>query len=390
MKVAILCTPRDIHACKWAKALHEAGKEVVFICPEPEARALPYARIIPVSGRNSGVWTYADFWYSAPKVRSILKLEKPDDIHALHITPFGVWGRLTGCRPLTLMALGADVLEYTDATYQSNGWNAESSKFGIQKYFSFIWHRWQVKRTLKYADSVFADNEALVHGIQHLVPEIAPTVKLFTWGIEMGKWAIVEDGDKKRLRQKYHLPESAKIILCPRGLKPIYQAQIILDAIKLSANQPDFFWVLWKGNYEIPPRLQEQILALHAPNFLFIQETLSEQTVQEFFALSDILVSIPVYDGLSASVLQGLASGLYPVLSDIPGNREFLQKGVHLSLIDKIDGQSLLDKVVSWCSFLNREGQKNKVIQNRNWVEKNADINHQVHYFEKIRYANSN
>lgn len=388
MKVAILCTPKDVHACKWARALHEAGKEVIFICPEPEAQQLPYARIIPISGRKSGTWTYADFWYSAHKVRAILQSEKPDDIHALHVTPFVVWARLTGCRPLTLMALGADVLEYTGSLFNPNGWDAESSKFILQKYFRFIWHRGQVKRTLRNADFIFADNASLLLGIQQLVPEIASTLRLFTWGIELEKWSILEEAEKIKLRKKYHLPEAAKIILCPRGLKPIYQAQVVLEAIRLSATQSDIFWVVWKGNYEIPGGMLEQIQSINSPNFIFIPETLSEERVQEYFALSDVLVSIPVYDGLSASVLQGLASGLFPILSDIPGNREFLQNGVQLNLLDKFDGQSLLDNVVSWCSISNRMEQMNRVNHNRNWVEKNADINYQVHYFEKIRYSN--
>jgi glycosyltransferase involved in cell wall biosynthesis len=368
-------------------ALNNIGNEVIFICPEPEAMPLPYARVIPVRGRKKGTWTYFDFWYSAAQVKAILDFEKPDDIHALHLTPFGVWGRLAGCRPLTVMALGADVFEYTGPSVLSNGWNAESQKQGLSKWVSFVWHRWQVKKTLKQAEYIFADNASLVQGIQLLVPTVSEKVKQFTWGIELEKWTFQDESQKRQIRIKHHLPEFATIILCPRGLKPIYQPEVILDAIRLSVSNSNIFWILCKGNYDIPSAIQAEIHAMDSSNFAFIEETVSEEVMREYFALSDALVSIPVYDGLSASVLQGLASGLYPILSDIPGNREFLKQGVALSLLKEINGQNLLDNVVTWSTVSKTSGKKSILERNRNWVKENGNITSQIHNFETIRYS---
>lgn len=380
-KIAILCTPKDIHACKWAEALHQAGIEVLFICPAPEVVSLPFCRVIPIECRSKEKWSYGDFWFSANSLRIVLDLEKPHLVCALHVTPFGVWALRSGYRPFVLMALGSDILEYTPARPRPRAWDTENNKSLFRRWFNFFWHKFQVKKTLLHSDSIWADNDTLVAGINALVPQAHSKTRRFSWGIDIAQWPQLPDAEKNTLREKLNLPVHRRIILCPRGLKPVYQPELILEAIQASIENPDFFWIVLKGNYEIPQDILHAFQSQNLPNCLFITETLAQDDIQDYFAASDLLVSIPVYDGLSASVLQAFAAGLHPVLSDIPASQELRNSGLQISVVKGATGNNLLNNIVSWYSDnteYDREiGRKN----NRTWVEENAAIQSQVHWF---------
>lgn len=381
MKIAILCTPQDVHACKWAEALQVAGVEVVFICPAPDAVSLSFCKVIPIAGREPQQWDYSDFWFSAKALRKVLELERPHLVCALHVTPFGVWARLSGYRPFIVMALGADILEYTGWKPRTTSWDSEWKKSFFRKWINFYWHKFQVKKTLRQAKSIWADNSTLQKGIARLVPEADAKTNLFSWGINLSRWLFLSQAEKVKLREKYRLPLNRKIVLCPRGLKPIYQPEIILESISLSQENPSIFWIMLKGNYEIPDEVKSILRNNSFKNLLFVEETLSDDIVQDYFALSDILVSIPVYDGLSASVLQAYSSGLHPILSDIPASRELINLGLHSSLLSDRNGQELLNNIVTWYSEKTEHVREIERLHNKKWVEENADIRKQVEWF---------
>lgn len=381
MKIAILCTPRDVHACKWAEALHQAGAEVLFICPEPEARQLSYCRVIPIPGRVPGQWNYADFWFSGKVLGKVLEFERPTIVCALHVTPFGVWARISGYKPFIVMALGADILEYTGKRPLTKSWDSEWKKSFLRKWMNFYWHKFQVKKTLVQANSIYADNSILKTGIAKLMPAAEAKTKQFSWGIDPKKWLSLDTREKDKLRDQYNLPRDKKIVLSPRGMKPVYQPEILLEAIELARANSAIYWILLKGNYEIPDEVLKKIRSENLGNLRFVEETLPEEIVQDYFALSDILISIPVYDGLSASVLQAFSCGLHPILSDIPASRELRALGLNLSLLLPANGQELLNNIVSWYSEKADYVREIEKKHNRNWVEQNADICQQVRWF---------
>jgi glycosyltransferase involved in cell wall biosynthesis len=61
---------------------------------------------------------------------------------------------------------------------------------------------------------------------------------------------------------------------------------------------------------------------------------------------ADIYVSTSLYDGTSVSLLEAMASGCFPVVSDIPSNREWIRDGENGFLVPVNDEQYLAKKII--------------------------------------------
>lgn len=382
MKIALICTPRDVHARKWATALAQAGVEVLFCCPEPEAEPIPGCRVIPVPGTKKHAWSYVDFWLSAPALQKILKQEKPDLVQALHVTPFGVWARLAAYHPLTLMALGADILEYSSGKARDTRWTSEQHHSAFRKNIAFLWHRYQVKKTLKAADQIWADNEVLKQELIRLLPKAAYKTDVFTWGIDLHLWQRPSDSERTALKQQLGLPADKIIVLCPRGLKPVYQGEQLLKLVESNPPESPLFWIVLKGNYPIPQPIQEKLNHIPKNQALIITETLPKSRIVCLFHAADACLSLPVYDGLSASLLQAMACGLDLFVSDIPATRELEQKGVHLTrLMTPISEKPVSEIIVNWYKQIPYDTQNENRTENLTWIKENADLSRQTQFF---------
>ena len=82
---------------------------------------------------------------------------------------------------------------------------------------------------------------------------------------------------------------------------------------------------------------------------------------------------MPITEGVSASLFEALASGCYPIVTDIPGNRSWIKHRENGQLIP-IDDSEMLAEEILW-AFENKEHRNTAVSKNRQFVEENADYN---------------
>jgi len=86
---------------------------------------------------------------------------------------------------------------------------------------------------------------------------------------------------------------------------------------------------------------------------------------------SHFCVSIPKFDGTSVSLLEGMALGCVPIVSDIPPNREWVDEG--RGIISEPKGEKLFEsfiRVFSWDWWRKARVENKKVILQRcKWEE---------------------
>ena len=87
---------------------------------------------------------------------------------------------------------------------------------------------------------------------------------------------------------------------------------------------------------------------------------------------------MPITEGVSASLFEAMACSCYPVVSDIPGNQNWIKHRENGQLITIDDNEQLADELI-W-SFENSESRNNAILENRKFVEENAnyDINMKI------------
>lgn len=233
-------------------------------------------------------------WKNVQILRKIIKEEQPDIIHVHQANAYGFITALAnrGRRPLVVTTWGSDVLTLPHK--------------------SFL-HRWMVQYILKSADAITADAKFMADAINELVGPT--TVVIANFGVEIATKESI-------------LPRE-KVIYSNRMHEPLYQIdEIILQATPFLLANP-----AWKlriaasgSETERLKQLAEQHLPVSCVEFIVFQSATENR---ENYLRSTVYVSIPNTDGTSISLLEAMAYGCLPIVSDLPANREWIESGVN-------------------------------------------------------------
>lgn len=339
MRIGILSDPRNFHTQKWALALQAAGAEVVVMSydPVPEGLAFKAIQLVPRSG-VAGRYSYLDYVRGGRILAQALAAERIDVVNPLNITPFGVWARQSGFHPVVACAFGADILEYPPQgrgpAGSGRGWEATELEPGRWSRWKAAWKRRyfrkQVARALSHADFITGDNQYLVDCMADWFRIGLEKLAVLRWGVEPDLFRS-NPGLIDAVRERFGIKPGQRVVLSPRGMKPIYQADIIVEAFGrlLAAGRTDTQFILLGAGYRVAPEVSNraQILAKTFPNFRFVTEAISREEMHALWQLVDVFISAPVYDGYSAALAEGRYVGAIPVVNDIPANRELIRHG---------------------------------------------------------------
>jgi glycosyltransferase involved in cell wall biosynthesis len=84
---------------------------------------------------------------------------------------------------------------------------------------------------------------------------------------------------------------------------------------------------------------------------------------------ADIYVSTSLYDGTSVSLLEAMGSGAFPIVTNIPANREWINDGENGFLISVDDEKILAQRIIESIknrSLLEKSVKKNLLITGKN------------------------
>ncbi len=386
MHIAVLCDPCNFHTQKWTKGLLATGVKVtVFSFWEGELPGAECVRIAPAYAPGGRI-TYASYLQSGERLARELKARQVDLLNPINITPFGVWGHRSGFRPLVNVAMGADILEYPPeqdqlAFPEARLWESNNPKspMGLRKLVldrKWAFFRRQVQAALDASDLITGDNRVLTQAMQQWFGVPKKKVKLHRWGIEPELFETSED-ERRALRQQYGVRDWQRVVLSPRGMKPIYQGDRILEAFSLllKAGVRDLKFIMLSAGYDIPPEVdtRARTLASQFENFYYVPGLLPREAVIKLWTLTDAFVNAPVYDGFSNALSEGRYVGAIPFYNDIPAHREVMRDGQNGRLVDPFTPELLADTL--------RETMENYdswherfAANNRAWILQNAHL----------------
>ena len=141
----------------------------------------------------------------------------------------------------------------------------------------------------------------------------------FPWGIDLDHFIRLPPSDSPQIRVSRPF-----VILSTRGWEPIYGVDIIAHAFVIAAQQCPELQLVMLGNGSLAAVLRR----------IFRQGNVEEQVVfpgqvkyadlPRYYQMADLYVSASHSDGSSISLLEAMACGKPVLVSDIPGNREWV------------------------------------------------------------------
>lgn len=224
----------------------------------------------------------------ASNLHSILQNLRVSFLVCLSAGRYGQLAWASGFRPYALYAMGSDILLLKNPVA-----------------------RVIIRRVLRNASAIFANGEYLAQKTRELAPGVS--VKSLLIGVDPCEF---QPG----------VPDAKIHLLNTRNFTEINNNRYIIEAFSLLRNLPDFeFHFASHG-----PLLEEtKTLARRMlpgsiyQRFKFWGGVTREQ-MQDLLHRSHFFVSMSRSDGTATSLLEAMSCGLYPILSDIPQNRDWI------------------------------------------------------------------
>lgn len=341
MRVCFLGDAGSIHLQRWVHYFIKAGHEVEVVsfrpCPDPDVKVHLLAE-----GRAGRL----DYILAMFQIRRVLHEIQPDILHAHYATSFGLLAVLSGFHPLVVSAWGSDVLVAPEKS---------------------LWLRFVVKHVLQTAEALTSDSEYMSGRMVQLLEGKEKILKTVTMGVSQA-WF-------EKLPQVGKNPQQ---ILSLRGHQEIYNIDVIIKAMKRVISEVPEARLIIAGEGSETKALKGLTHSLHLDEQVQFVGQLPHAQVQAYLNESAISVSVPSSDATAVSLLETMACGSFPVVTDLPANREWVEDGVNglivpsqnpealaQALLRSLKGENLRESAIQ----MNRDKIQAKAIWESNMAE---------------------
>jgi glycosyltransferase involved in cell wall biosynthesis len=274
------------------------------------------------------------------QVKKLIKKHQPDMVIAERTTSYGFLAALSGVKPIAIAQQGRTDL-----------WPEKSLLLPLKKIIQ--------KYAFKKADLIHAWGPVM-------------TISMKAINVEMNKVMVLPKGIDLVKFNNQNTADATKInAIVTRSLTSDYRHDIILKAFDLLSQKGIDFQLTIVGDGKELPKLKELARKLNIEKKVNFTGRIPNTKLPELLQKSNIYISMPITEGVSASLFEAMASNCYPIVTDIPGNRSWIKHRENGQLIT-IDNFRMLAEEILW-AFENNEIRKAAVIKNRQFVEENAD-----------------
>ncbi len=278
-------------------------------------------------------------------LRKVLSRLKPDVVHAGPIQSAAFLAALSGFQPLVSMSWGSDLLVDADRTR---------------------WMNWVTRYTLRRTKVLVGDCQAVRRKAQAL-GFAGERVALFPWGVDLKHFT---PGPANDLRSRLGW-EEAFVLLSLRSWEPIYGVDVLVRAFARAALQIPELRLLLLGGGSQAAMLRRLLAQNNLNERVYFGGHVTQESLPHFYQAADVYLSASHSDGSSVSLMEALASGLPGLVSDIPGNQEWIVPGVQGWLFPDGNEDALVEGILQAYRQRSRLAELGKA--SRRLAEQRAD-----------------
>lgn len=274
-----------------------------------EYEKIPYARMLIYYVTGCLFTLYA-----------VLK-QRCDLIHVHWAIPTGVIGVFCGVvlrKPLLVTVHGSDFRLAT-----------EKSRL-LKRLFLWVCNK---------ANHITCVSEGLTKGLRELG---VPAEKLSTFSMGVDETFLGAGRSRKDV-----VNDRAFTVLSNRNLLPLYNVTLLIQSVPmvLEEEQKTLFLIAGEGTEREP--LEREVKDLRVEQSVQFLGRVSHESMPELLAQSDVYVSTSLSDGTSVSLLEAMAAGAFPIVTNIPSNLEWIRDGENGFLVPVDEKGMLAERIVS-------------------------------------------
>lgn len=352
LTIAFFANANWVHGRRFASFFAERGHRVVMM--SFKKAELPGVEVIPLREPHLKVF---DWFTCNQRARKILNDIQPDIVH-YHIAPsYSYLAATLGYRPSIITIHGADVL----CTPHEVVYN---TRYALPLMPITIW----ALNKVDYVTSVSG----------HL------TTLMRAYGVSDSRVATFQYGVEPELFFKINHPTDASVVLSTRNYYNFYRLDILIEAAPLVLAKHPEVTFLFAGDGPTHRDLERRINRLGLGDRCRLLGSVTSDVIQQLCASSAIYASPSAIDGTSLSLLEAMAAGLYPVVSDIPANRFWIRQNEGGKLVSGSNPNVWADAILD--ALDNAVKREKAAVINREKVREHADWKSNMLRMEQIYY----
>ncbi len=311
MKVLYFSRDYTPHDHRFLAALAQTDHKVYFLQLErrghaTEERSLPpKIELVPWVGGQAPA-TLKDGPHLWADLRRVAARIKPDVIQAGPVQRSAFLAALAGLHPLLTMSWGYDLLI-----------DAKRNR----------WWDWATRYTLKRSDALLGDCDtirqlAISYGMN-------PTrIVTFPWGVDIQHFqpGIRDQGSGNDDSQSL-IPDPPFTLLSTRSWEPLYGVGTLAKGFVTAARQCPELRLIMLGNGSLAGELRRIFAQGNMEERVTFPGHVGFADLPRYYRMADLYISTSHSDGSSISLLEAMACGTPVLVSDIPGNREWITPG---------------------------------------------------------------
>jgi glycosyltransferase involved in cell wall biosynthesis len=249
-------------------------------------------------------------------LKRVIREIKPDLIQAGPLQRSAFLVALAGFRPLLSMSWGYDLI--------------------IDAQRNALW-RWATRYTLQCSATMLGDSKvirelAVSFGMPH------ERIVTFPWGTDLEHFSPPADPRTQN---------GAFTLLSTRSWEPIYGVDLIANAFVQTARQRPELRLVMLGNGSQATLLRQIFLRAGLVDRVSLPGQVRHADLPRYYRSADLYLSASHSDGTSISLLEAMACGCPALVSDIPGNREWVNPGENGWRFPDGDAEALAEAILN-------------------------------------------
>ncbi len=331
MKIMFLSDAASIHTARWTRYFASRGHVVhllsfnSFIDPPPNGvklHRLKYLHSMPI------VSSPINLLLGVLQIRSLARIHRIDLLNAHYLSNYGVLGSLSGIHPFVASAWGSDVLRLDKDT--------SARKFLIVF-------------CMRVADAVTTtaiETRDYILNAFNLNPS---KVVRIPWGIDLGIFHRGYADEVIILKKSLGLEPEMPVILSNRTMSENYTIDSIVNSIpKVLSEHPNAVFLFIRGygtpEYEKKMNLKARDMGI-LKNIRIISKLIPPEEMAVFLNASNAFISLPKTDQFASSIMEGMACGSIPILSNLSVYKQYLKDKENAFFVNPDDPEEIASAV---------------------------------------------
>ncbi len=296
MRILVLADLSSFHTPRWIEELERLNPgEVYALSLEPPRETRERWIYVPPRIQNL-TFRYA---LTADRVKRVVEALQPDVLNPVNMPNYGLLAALVaGKRPVYLAGWGSDILLTAEKTPL---------------------HRWAFHFIVHRAHRIAVDALVMRDRLVERYGYPRERISVITWGIP--QWL------RQRALPAFSVPQEW-VLVSHRRIAPDMDPFTLVRALELLLQEGLPVRLIMASDGSLGPQVRAYVQAhpLLRDRVTFTG-FLPYPQLMETVAQGQVYLSASLVDSTSVSLLEAMALGVFPVVSDLPANREWILDG---------------------------------------------------------------